>query len=103
MKVAPVVADYPSAAAVCTEWPDNRLVFYSSKRYLSPMDEISPSLSQQLLELQNNHRELDEEILRLQTFPYVDRLQIQRLKKQKLLIKDMIDRVKDDLIPDLNA
>lgn len=67
------------------------------------MDEISPSLNQQLLELQNNHRELDEEILRLQTFPYVDRLQIQRLKKQKLLIKDMIDRVKDDLIPDLNA
>jgi hypothetical protein len=67
------------------------------------MEDEAPSLGQQLLDLQKNHRDLDEEILRLLTFPYVDQLKIQRLKKQKLVIKDLIDRIKDEMIPDLNA
>ncbi|WP_101758365.1 DUF465 domain-containing protein [Oceanicoccus sp. KOV_DT_Chl] len=62
-----------------------------------------PSLSSQLLILQAEHRLLDIEIDRLQDFPYLDQLQLQRLKKQKLLLKQNIIRIKSALIPDLDA
>lgn len=41
--------------------------------------------------------------MRLQEFPYLDQLQMQRLKKQKLRIKQNIERIKALLIPDLDA
>lgn len=68
-------------------------------------DEIfaQPSLAARILLLQQEHRELDEQIAALYEFPYRDQLQLQRLKKKKLQIKDVIERLKDDLIPDLNA
>lgn len=62
-----------------------------------------PSLGAQLLALKTEHRRLDLEIERLQLFPYIDQLQLQRLKKQKLRLKQNIERVKDMLIPDLDA
>jgi hypothetical protein len=62
-----------------------------------------PSLGSQLLALKTEHRQLDIEIGRLQDFPYIDQLQLQRLKKQKLRIKLNIERIKDMLIPDLDA
>jgi hypothetical protein len=62
-----------------------------------------PNLAARLLMLQQEHRELDQEIESLYEFPYRDQLQLQRLKKKKLLLKDAIERLKDDLIPDLNA
>ena len=43
-----------------------------------------PSLGSQLLALKTEHRQLDLEIDRLQDFPYIDQLQLQRLKKQKI-------------------
>lgn len=49
------------------------------------------------------HRDLDDIILRLHETPTSDRLQIQRLKKRKLIIKDMIEKLRDQLIPDLDA
>jgi len=49
------------------------------------------------------HRDLDEIIHQLHTLPTADRLQIQRLKKRKLIIKDMIEKFRDQLIPDLDA
>ena len=61
------------------------------------------SLPARLAQLQEEHRCLDEEIAELYRFPYRDQLQLQRLKKRKLLLKDMIERLKDELIPDLNA
>lgn len=69
------------------------------------MDESSdiPSLSTQLLTLQSQHRALDEEISRLQEFPYIDQLQLHRLKKQKLRLKQNIERIRALLIPDLDA
>lgn len=63
----------------------------------------SPSLSSQLLALQTEHRMLDLEISRLQEFPYKDQLQLQRLKRQKLRLKQNIERIRDLLIPDLDA
>lgn len=61
------------------------------------------SLAARLLLLQQEHRMLDAEIATLYDYPYRDQLQLQRLKKRKLMIKDVIERLKDDLIPDLNA
>ncbi len=46
---------------------------------------------------------LDLEIGRLQEFPYKDQLQLQRLKRQKLRLKQNIERIRDLLIPDLDA
>ncbi|MEE8057111.1 MAG: YdcH family protein [Pseudomonadales bacterium] len=62
-----------------------------------------PSLVSQLLALQTRHRSLDVEIGRLQGFPYIDQLQLQRLKKQKLRLKQNIQQIKGLLIPDLDA
>jgi len=49
------------------------------------------------------HRDLDDVIFHLHEVPTADRLQIQRLKKRKLIIKDMIEKLRDQLIPDLDA
>jgi hypothetical protein len=62
-----------------------------------------PSLATRILQLQQEHRALDTEIEALYEYPYRDQLQLQRLKKRKLQIKDVIERLKDELIPDLNA
>ncbi len=60
-------------------------------------------LAAQLLHLQGRHRELSEEIERLEAFPYQDQLHLRRLKKDKLRVKDTIERVRTLLIPDLDA
>lgn len=56
-----------------------------------------------LQELRLEHRDLDEIIDRLQESLLVDQLQLRRLKKRKLQLKDMIERLESRLIPDLNA
>lgn len=53
--------------------------------------------------LQRRHRALDDQITDLQSKPWSNQLLIQRLKKEKLRLKDVIERLKDDLIPDLDA
>jgi hypothetical protein len=58
---------------------------------------------QRLRELRIEHRDLDDVISRLSMDLYVDELQLRRLKKRKLLIKDQITRLESQLIPDLNA
>lgn len=56
-----------------------------------------------LKELRVQHRDLDDVIARLAVDPYVDQLQLRRLKKRKLQLKDMIAKLESELIPDLNA
>ncbi len=58
---------------------------------------------QRLRELRIEHRDLDDVICRLSLDIYVDELQLRRLKKRKLLLKDQIMRLESELIPDLNA
>jgi hypothetical protein len=58
---------------------------------------------QRLRELRIEHRDLDDVICRLSLELYVDELQLRRLKKRKLLLKDQITRLESELIPDLNA
>ncbi len=57
------------------------------------------SLLRKLHELRSEHRDLDTVIARLGTQP-VDQLQVQRLKKRKLMLKDEISWLESRLIPD---
>jgi hypothetical protein len=56
-----------------------------------------------LKELRVEHRDLDDVIDRLSHDPCVDQLELRRLKKRKLMLKDEITRLESSLIPDLNA
>ena len=56
-----------------------------------------------LLDLQMKHRALDSKINELHGYPYQNQILLQRLKKEKLRLKDAITRLKDEMIPDLNA
>lgn len=58
---------------------------------------------QRLRALRIEHRDLDDVISRLQLDFSVDELQIKRLKKRKLMLKDQITRLESEQIPDLNA
>lgn len=58
---------------------------------------------ERLRELRIEHRDLDDVIHRLQLDLYVNEVQLRRLKKRKLMIKDQIARMESELIPDLNA
>jgi hypothetical protein len=56
-----------------------------------------------LRELRISHRDLDDLIDRLSHDPLVDQLRIRRLKKRRLILKDMIAQLESELIPDLDA
>ncbi len=60
-------------------------------------------LRQKMEQLIIEHRDLDEVIHRLVCDPDVDQLQIVRMKKRKLYLKDMITRLRSKLIPDIEA
>jgi hypothetical protein len=53
--------------------------------------------------LKSEHRDLDEVIERLLEKPQFDQLQLQRLKKRKLGLKDQILKLESQLIPDIIA
>lgn len=57
-------------------------------------------ISQRLIELREEHRDLDAMIARLQLDTQTDDLVLKRLKKRKLLLKDCIERLQSALIPD---
>jgi len=61
------------------------------------------SLKTKLEELRTEHRDLDEVIARVTEVATVDLLQIQRLKKRKLQLKDQIKRIKSLLLPNIIA
>lgn len=58
---------------------------------------------ERLKQLRIEHRDLDDVITRLQESGVCDQLQLKRLKKRKLQLKDKIARLQSELIPDLNA
>jgi hypothetical protein len=58
---------------------------------------------ERLKQLRVEHRDLDQVIARLVTDPNVDQLMLKRLKKRKLMLKDMITQLESARIPDLNA
>ena len=66
------------------------------------MDDID-ELRARFEELQREHRDLDAEIARLTSEQPFDQLQVQRLKKRKLALKDRIIELHEQLIPDIIA
>jgi hypothetical protein len=60
-------------------------------------------LREQLARLLQEHRDLDAAISALQDTPGSDLLQVQRLKKRKLQLKDRISFIEDQLTPDIIA
>ncbi|OQX30156.1 MAG: hypothetical protein B0D96_09320 [Candidatus Sedimenticola endophacoides] len=68
------------------------------------LDNLSiDEMQSRLITLREEHRDLDDAILRLSSGPYINELQLRRLKKRKLFLKDAISRIETLLIPDLNA
>lgn len=74
-----------------------------SERTLTMTEEEERSLREQLAQLLQEHRDLDAAILALQEAPGSDIIQIQRLKKRKLQLRDKISFVEDQLTPDIIA
>ena len=66
------------------------------------MEDID-DLQDELAALEREHRQLDDEINRLAQTPPVDLLMIQRLKKKKLGLKDQIQKIKSNILPDIIA
>jgi hypothetical protein len=66
-------------------------------------DDDQEFLQQRLAELKSEHRDLDDVIDRLSEKRPVDQLQIQRLKKRKLRLKDDITKIESRLLPDIIA
>ena len=60
-------------------------------------------IRQQIELLKIVHRDLDDAIAALQASPVADQLQIARMKRKKLAIKDRISILEDQLIPDIIA
>jgi hypothetical protein len=65
------------------------------------MDE--EQIKRRIVELQTEHRDLDDTIERLSQQPGVDELTLRRLKKRKLLLRDSIARLQMELLPDIPA
>ena len=61
------------------------------------------ALARMLTELKTEHRELDEEIAKATGDSSFDQLELQRLKKSKLALKDRIAKVESGLLPDIIA
>lgn len=60
-------------------------------------------LREQLARLRAEHRDLDTQIVAEEASSLADQLQIKRLKKRKLALKDRISAIEDQLLPDIIA
>lgn len=67
------------------------------------LEEEAEILRAKLRELTVEHRDLDEVINHLSKDPAIDQLQLRRLKKRKLVLKDQIAKIRSKLIPDIEA
>ena len=66
------------------------------------MEEIQ-ELEEKLVELEGEHKDLDDVIARLRESPEIDFFQLKRLQKKKLMLKDQIQLIKSEIIPDIIA
>jgi hypothetical protein len=66
-------------------------------------NEENATLKSKLAELVQEHRDLDAAIAALIASGSHDQIQLSRLKKRKLQLKDQIARIEDDLLPDIIA
>jgi len=64
---------------------------------------LNALLNEKLFQLRQEHRDLDSAISALVDTGSLDQLLIQRLKKKKLKIRDEIQKIEDQIIPDIIA
>ena len=74
-----------------------------SDQRLAMTKEEERELREQLARLQQEHRDLDAAIAALAASPASDLIQVQRLKKRKLVLRDKIRAIEDQLTPDIIA
>jgi hypothetical protein len=72
-------------------------------RYHSPIMSDTELLRRKLEELRLEHRDLDDVISRLSESAPMSPIQLQRLKKRKLMLKDQIAMLESKLLPDIIA
>jgi len=60
-------------------------------------------IQRRIVELQVEHRDLDDVISQISALPGHDELLIRRLKKKKLQVKDQILQLQIQLVPDISA
>ena len=66
-------------------------------------DDPLAAMESELARLKQEHRDLDSAIDALEAAAGGDQLQVQRLKKRKLILKDRISFLEDQLTPDIIA
>ena len=79
------------------------MMFFRSMTDTPLTEEEKAQIRERLQALEVEHHDLDDVIDRLVGDPGQDRLQLQRLKKRKLMLKDQIQRLRTRLIPDIIA
>jgi hypothetical protein len=79
------------------------ILFLPSEWRGLPMQTDIDTLKQRINQLYLEHRDLDDVIAKLGEKPGQDQLQLQRLKKKKLLLKDQISHLERQLTPDIRA
>ena len=67
------------------------------------MDLDLEAIKARLEQLRSEHRDLDDAIARISDATPFDTLQVQRLKKRKLVLKDLILKLENRLVPDIIA
>lgn len=75
----------------------------AGKKAVAMNDNEEVALREQLARLQQEHRDLDAAIAALAGSPGSDLIQVQRLKKRKLVLRDKIRQIEDQITPDIIA
>lgn len=70
---------------------------------MADLNDNGPDLEAELSRLRQEHRDLDAAIDALERNVVGDQLQIQRLKKRKLVLRDRISFIEDEITPDIIA
>jgi hypothetical protein len=87
----------------CFGWAGREWLVATLNPAVAMTNEEERELREQLARLQQEHRDLDAAIAALATSPGSDLIQVQRLKKRKLVLRDKIRRIDDQLTPDIIA
>lgn len=66
-------------------------------------EEEEEALKAKLAQLRQEHGDLDAAIAAISESAVRDEMQLTRLKKRKLQLKDQIARIEDELLPDITA
>src|SRR5262245_48883744 len=98
------IQDFVLVAGTAPEAANEAEAGHEAVRAAATMKNADESeLKAQLAQLRQEHRDLDAAIEALHNAPGADLLQVQRLKKRKLQLRDRIIQIEDQLTPDIIA